>query len=172
MSIKLAEYERELAEVTAKVESIAAQIKMLSQEQFELSNVKNGWEAIIARERRQIDGARQLDGKLPFAEADMPEASEGAVAVQVADSMQLGDEEEEGENKTQFVRDLIAKRAALGTTPDDLKKAAKAVGMKHPQSWPYGPLQRLKKRGDVIKRKGKFYPKEGTVEKSNLALVG
>jgi hypothetical protein len=83
--------------------------------------------------------------------------------------MNLSDEEEETENKTQFVRDQIHANVAKGMTPADLKKAAKAVGMAHPSSWPYGPLQRLKKSKEIVKRKGRFYPGPG---KDGLSLVG
>jgi hypothetical protein len=51
-------------------------------------------------------------------------------------------------------------------TPADLKAAAKIAGFEHPVGWPYGPLLRLKKKGEAVKRKGRFYPKD-----ANLALM-
>lgn len=154
MSTKLAEHERELAEATARLEHIIARRKALVAEEDELASVVNGWKAIVASERREHSG-----GSTPT-----------ALSVKVSDSFQLNDEdEEENENKTQFVRDRIQERAALGTKADDLKKAAKAAGMKHPPSWPYGPLQRLKKKGEIIKRKGKYYP---NAKQAGLALAG
>ncbi|MEK7994595.1 MAG: hypothetical protein AAB403_12395 [Planctomycetota bacterium] len=166
MVTKIAEYEHELQEVRRRRREVTAQLKTLTQEDQELTNVEHGWEAIVAMERKRTGESA------PAPTANTPDI--GALSVQVAGSLQTQDgDEEEGENKTQFVRDQIRANAATGMMPKDLKKAAAAAGMKHPASWPYGPLQRLKKSGEVIKRKGRFYPGKGAANtQSNSTLVG
>jgi hypothetical protein len=162
MSITLADAERELGEAKAELDKTQAQIISLNTRASELVGVVNGWTAIIAAKRKGNKGTP---------EAEKPDAFAGIVAslppvpVNEVDD----DDSEEGENKTQFVRDQIRANAAAGMSPADLKKAAKAVGMAHPPSWPYGPLQRLKKGKEIVKRKGRFYPGPG---KGELALMG
>ena len=124
---KLAEYEHELERARARHAEVGNQIRQLSQEDGELAAVVKGWEAIVARERKengqppvqpQIGDERQGVAELPDLTSKLDE---------------FDDEEELGENKTQFVRDQIKANAAVGMTPNDLKKAAKAAGMDHPQ---------------------------------------
>jgi len=144
--MKLQEYERELEEARRRHAEITAKLKSMAQEEQEIVAVVRGWEAIVAQKRKQ---AGDQDAG-PAAFEPLPD---------VSDSRQVGeDEEDSGENKTQFVRDQILAHAATGMKPADLKKAADNVGMEYPQSWPYGPLQRLKKKGEIVKRRGRFYP--------------
>jgi len=150
---KLAEYERELERARTRHAEVGNQIKQLSQEDGELAAVVRGWEAIVARERKE-------NGQPPVQPQNGDEHREAVELPDLTSKIDgFNDEEESGENKTQFVRDQIKANAAFGMTPNDLKKAAKAAGMEHPPSWPYGPIQRLKKKGEIIKRRGKFYPR-------------
>jgi len=168
MAIPIGEAERERREANEELEGARAQVAVLSVRINELMNVVNGWDAIIAAKRKRGAGGEDTVSAPNTGALDPPVAP-----LLVESRINLGNEEEEGENKTQFVRDHINAHADTGATPDDLKKAAKAAGMKHPPSWPYGPLQRLKKKGEVIKRRGKFYPAKSTTNaQSNLALVG
>ena len=165
MGTKQAEHERELEEVRRRHEGVAAQLKFLSLEEQELATVMRGWEAIVAMDRKQSGN----HGALVQASSPVP------MSRSVADSLSLRDEAEEGgENKTQFVRDQIRIGATTGTTPADLKRAATAAGMKYPASWPYGSIQRLKKKGEIIKRKGRFYPnpKAGTSSENGQGEIG
>ena len=49
---QLSDYERELAAVRSKIEGIRTKISQLGQEEAELVPVARGWEAIVARERK------------------------------------------------------------------------------------------------------------------------
>ena len=160
---KISEYQAALAEARTKLERVTAKKAELVQEEQDLTRAVQGWEAIISLERKQIG-----DNVAPANNA-RPELEPIPIKVEAPDSFGGGEEEEEGENKTQFVRDFIRKRSNIGTTATDLKNEAKAVGMKHPPSWPYGPIQRLKKKGEIAKRRGKFYP---TATGLSLATTG
>lgn len=167
MSPKLAEYEKELEESKRKLEAVNAKLRELEQEAGELTSVVRGWEAIVARERKD-------SGQAYFPEVPVPPKSEipedRSIPPGAADRFHDVDEEEGG-NKTQFVRDHIQNNSAYGVTANDLKRAAAAIGMVHPPSWPYGPIQRLKKKGEIVKRRGKFYPAVVTTPRA-LSLVG
>lgn len=154
---KLAEYEQELERARTRHAEVVSQIKILQQENAELGGVVMGWEAIVARERKENGqpGSPPPSPQSAGDEEDFEDFHDSTDTPNVAE----GDEEEEGTNMTQFVRDFIKQRGGIGTSPDDLKQAAKANGLTHPASWPYGPIQRLKKKGDIVKRRGKFYPK-------------
>lgn len=161
----LSEYEQALERARAKLEAIRSQIASLGQEEQELVPVVRGWEAIIAMERKQAG-----QGGAPAESSPSPDMSASEEELPGGD---LGDEEADGgKNKTQFVRDFIKAHASEGTQPGDLRRAADRVGMKYPASWPYGPLQRLKKKGEIIKRRGKFYPNPPEGQQPPLALVG
>lgn len=162
MTSKLADYEHELATAKGRLDQIAIDVGALLQEQSELTNVVRGWEAIIARERKPIGATFPPPNASQQISANSNETS----------SPQSDDSDEDGENKTQFVRDQVMAHATKGMTPADLKAAANTIGMKYPPSWPYGPIQRLKKKGEIIKRKGRFYPKGAANAQSGLALAG
>jgi len=161
MPITIAEYERELAESKAELQDVQDQMQALAAREAELTKVVQGWQAIIASKRKQ--SGDYSAPQAPSAELDAP-----------AETFQLiEDQEEEGENKTQFVREYVLRCSSAGTTPEELKRAAKAAGMTHPPSWPYGPLQRLKKKGEIVKRRGRFYPNtQSNTGNQSLALVG
>jgi hypothetical protein len=153
---QLTDYQRQLEAVSRRLHQVTNELDKLLVEQGELQRLKYAWETIINQERKQSG----------------EDVTHEVLIVQPVSRPPVQTEEEgEGLNKTQFVMDKIKERAAIGTTPEDLKTAARVIGMKHAPSWPYGPLQRLKKRDLITKRRGKFYPKEAT-EQSNLALVG
>jgi len=168
---KIEEHESELKMVTAKLEDVQAKIKALTQEEEVLVAGKRAWEAIVGMERKQLAGSEYV-----FTAPVASSAAPAKVAVQdyVEDFREYPDDlEEEGENKTQFVRDFMQKNIAYGVTANDLKAAAAKAGMKHAPSWPYGPIQRLKKKGEIVKRRGRFYPAPTNTQASrqNLALV-
>lgn len=143
-----------------RLQAILSQRKSLDAEEMQVRSVINGCEAIIFMQQQQSTRIT-LTPTQPTALPSIPE---------VAGVINDGDADEAGENKTQFVRDQILASGTNGITSADLKMAAKRVGMKHPPSWPYGPLQRLKKTGEIMKRKGRFYPKG--VAQPNLSLAG
>ena len=153
MAGKLAEYEHEHSEARKTLEDLSQRVKTMQQEEQELITVVRGWEAIVAMERKR-------SGEVgPLFETPVNVAAK-------EDGEEEGDEE--GSNKTEFVRKTIF-AARAGISPRDLKTAAKQAGLKHPPSWPYGPLQRLKKSGEIVKRKGRYYSSGRAV---NLSLVG
>jgi hypothetical protein len=156
MAMRLSDCEEELAAVKARLKVLETQLMALGTERNELQNVAQGWEAIVAQKRKQ---AGDVQPDTPGPSVAQPPIDEDDPS-KAMDSMTFSeeDEEEEGLNKTQFVRDEILKNAQRGTTAADLKHAAVIVKLKHPPSWPYGPLQRLKKGGEIVKRKGRFYP--------------
>ncbi len=157
--MKLAEYERELADARRKLEEISVRVKSMMQEEQELNNVVRGWEAIVGMERKQRGEVGPLFDSTVSSTSENP---------------QRGTEEdkEDSENKTQFVREYIRANHSVGVTPRDLKKAAANASLKHPPSWPYGPLQRLKKNGEIIKRRGKFYQGRSGDGPLSMALAG
>jgi hypothetical protein len=162
---KVSEYQAALAEARTRLERISAKKAALAVEEGDLARAVQGWEAIISLERKTAGQESEADHTAAATPTQSTQETDGEKELALA---LLGlDEEEDGENKTQFVRDVIRKRSNVGTTPADLKKEAKAVGLKHPPSWPYGPIQRLKKKGEIAKRRGKFYPTA-----TGLALAG
>jgi hypothetical protein len=156
MSLKLADCEEELRTAKERMKEITAALNALGSERMELDGVIQGWEAILAN-KRKANG-----------EQAPPPAADTSTVITEAD-LDYRDplEEEAGENKTQFVRDQIKAHGAKGITPADLKAAADAAGIVRPVGWPYGPIQRLKKKGEIVKRRGRLYPKD-----TNLAMVG
>ena len=166
---KLEEHEAELRDVTARLEEVQARIKNLRREEEDLVAGKQAWEAIVAMERKRMPGSPEIS---VIAQEPLESTTQGTDDDEMRDFDYDDAEEEEGENKTQFVRDFIQKNAAFGMTANDLKAAAANAGMKHPPSWPYGPIQRLKKKGEIVKRRGRFYPAKGPASRVNLALVG
>lgn len=162
--ITLADAEIELERAKGRQESLTAQLQALQADCNEGMGLVSSWQTIVNALRK---------GNLSAAAADTHAAT--ALPAAVADSAsevwigEPDDEEEEGENKTQFVRDQIKANSVMGVDPKWLKKAAAAAGLAHPPSWPYGPLQRLKKKGEIIKRKGRFYP---APTGEGIALVG
>jgi hypothetical protein len=167
---KIEEHERELKEVTSRLEDVQGRIAVLRQEEEGLVAGKRAWEAIVAMEKKQYPMTTVEPSVVVTA---MDSASQSGHGGETDDISNYDDVEEEGENKTQFVRDFMQKNATYGVTANDLKAAAAAAGMQHPPSWPYGPFQRLKKKGEIVKRRGRFYPASKTAGGArNLALVG
>jgi hypothetical protein len=162
MTTKLSEYERELADAKAKLQSAQLQVAAMTREAEELKQVVLGWESIIARERKQHGGG-EFTVQNVVATAHLP-------AVDLSKDSPFDEDEDEGPNKTQFIRDRIRANGTNGTTTNDLKQAARAAGLEHAPSWPYGPLARLRKNGQVVRRKGKYYPGGGA--QTGLALAG
>lgn len=166
---KLEEHELELSRVTSRLDDIQARIKNLRSEEADLVAGKQAWEAIVAMERKQLVGS----GSEQVASVAEPPVVPDKKEDTDEDMRDYDYGEEDGENKTQFVRDLMQRNAAFGVTANDLKAAAAAAGMKHPPSWPYGPIQRLKKKGEIVKRRGRFYPaNKVNSARPNLSLAG
>ena len=164
MASKVAEYRLALESAKMKLEAVASRIKDLEQTHAVLARAVSGWEAILALEESSEQEVRSMNLSLPLQVASLQDDSP-IVSTLPPDK----EVEADGENKTQFVRDKIAARGSLGTTAKDLIRLAEEARMKHPPSWPYGPIQRLKKKGEIVKRRGRFYPKEAS---TSLALVG
>jgi small-conductance mechanosensitive channel len=160
MAIPVAEFLRELDEAKAELDAVQSQMQSLTARETELAKVVQGWQAIIAAKRKQ-------NGE--------PTNQVRDLEVNVADGLGIEDSasvSEEADNKTQFVRERICANASSGVTVADLKTAATQVGMSHAPSWPYGALNRLKKKGEVVKRRGRFYPTEALLNsKRNGSLM-
>ena len=148
MSLRVEDFECELAEAQAELDRVRTEVDDLAKREQELRAVVAGWHSIIA--------ARKRSGCLT---AGHPASTE--IQVEVGDSLQFSDvvEIEDGVNKTKFVRDQILASANRGMSVEDLRSAAKAADMLHPPTWPYGVLSRLKKKGQIYKRRGKYYPR-------------
>jgi hypothetical protein len=152
MAMRLIDCEEELAAVRERLKDLEAQLFALGTERNELQAVAQGWEAIVTQKRK-------LAGQSPLAIAHVESPQDHTGLQEHEEGFGLNSElEEEGINKTQFVRDEILRNGSKGTSAAELKKAAISAGLEHPPSWPYGPLQRLKKAGEIVKRKGRFYP--------------
>jgi hypothetical protein len=158
MPISVSDAEREQLEAKGELERTQATIRSLSQREAELVQVVNGWNAIIAAKRSQ-SGQSEIPHAPVTTLPPLLLPVNGSPTAPVADNHEA---ETEGENRTQFVRDYI--RNHPGATPEDLKRAASAANMRHAPSWPYGPLARLKTKGEIVKRRGRFYPNEQSAQ--------
>jgi hypothetical protein len=62
------------------------------------------------------------------------------------------------ENKTDFVRKVIASRAAVGVTPAEIKKLANALKMDAASNFPHTILFKLKAQKEIEEKDGKYFP--------------
>jgi sugar-specific transcriptional regulator TrmB len=61
-------------------------------------------------------------------------------------------------NKARFMRELIVGSRATGTTPSTIMEALKNKGAECPPTYVYSALSRMKKKGLVVVRRGKYFP--------------
>lgn len=172
MPINVTDAERELEQARAALEKVQSDLQILIARQTELNALVSSWQTIVTAKRREIgDGTMLIP--TPHSSAEVRAADPDPASflnVDAANGLGFSEDEEEAGNKTQFVRDQVQSHASTGISVADLKKAAANVGLSHPASWPYGSLNRLKKRGEVIKRRGRFYPSNGS--RDGIALAG
>ena len=125
---------KELEEARKRLVDAQAHEQML---QTEL----NGYQKAIEAELRR-------EGKLSMTATAIP-----ASAVQT-------DGARTGARKTDFVRSLLKDRGPQGVTPVDVWAAFKKTGQftKMHRNYVYAILARLKERGEVVERNGKYFP--------------
>jgi hypothetical protein len=139
------EVQRRIESLKVELESARKRAMQAKVEEETLSNDLAAYQRILDAESRR----NGLTGSIPVTMS------------QPTTTATLDAREIEGDfNKAQLMRELIVENRATGSTPSSIMEALTRKGAECPPTYVYSALSRMKAKGLIEKRRGKYFPSE------------